>query len=50
MGVPVGTKCAPLVADCVCLVLRETSCCLPGKNQTDVLKRSFLYFNRPISR
>ena len=27
VGIPMGTKCAPLVADLFCLVMRETLCC-----------------------
>ena len=28
VGIPMGTKCAPLVEDFFCIVMRETSCCL----------------------
>ena len=28
VGIPLGTKCAPLVAYLFCSVMRETSCCL----------------------
>ena len=28
VGIPMGTNCAPLVADLFCSVMRETSCCL----------------------
>ena len=27
-GIPMGTHCAPLVADLFCFVMRETACCL----------------------
>ena len=27
VGIPMGTNCAPLVADLFCSVMRETSCC-----------------------
>ena len=27
VGIPMGTNCAPLVADRFCSVMRETSCC-----------------------
>ena len=51
MGVPKGIKCAPLIADlCLLGFERDFMLSLSGKNQADVLKCSFLYFNRPISR
>ena len=28
VGIPMGTNCAPLVADLFCFVMRKTSCCL----------------------
>ena len=28
VGIPMGTNCAPLVADLFCFVMRETLCCL----------------------
>ena len=28
VGIPIGTNCAPLLADLFCLVMGETSCCL----------------------
>ena len=28
VGIPMGTNCAPLVADLFCIVMRETLCCL----------------------
>ena len=28
VGIPMGTNCAPLVADFFCFVMRETLCCL----------------------
>ena len=28
VGILMGTDCAPLVADLVCYLMRETSCCL----------------------
>ena len=28
VGIPMGTCCAPLVADLFCFVMRETLCCL----------------------
>ena len=27
VGIPMGTNCAPLVADFFCFVMRETLCC-----------------------
>ena len=40
MGVPVGTKCAPLVTDlCLLGFERDFMLSLSGKNQADVLKR-----------
>ena len=27
-GIPMGTHCAPLVADLFCVVMRDTLCCL----------------------
>ena len=29
VGIPIGTNCAPVVADFFCFVMRETLCCLP---------------------
>ena len=38
MGVPMGTNYAPLVADCVCFVMIETSCCLSDSHQTAIIE------------
>ena len=41
VGIPMGTNCAPLVADLFLFCMRETSCCLSrGKNQADIIEAS----------
>ena len=39
VSIPMGTNCAPLVADLFLFVMRETLCCLCQKNnQTDIIE------------
>ena len=41
VGIPMGTNCAPLVADCSCSVMKETSSCLfLKKSNVKLLKLS----------
>ena len=38
VGIPMGTNCAPLVADLFCSVMRQTSCCLFQMIQPKVIE------------
>ena len=38
VGIPMGTNCAPLVADFFCFVMRETLLSLSDNNQSDVIE------------
>ena len=43
VGIPIGTNCAPLVADLFCSVMRETSCC-PFRRIIDLMLLKFHFY------